>query len=48
MKTIQSDGYSIFFENSLEELARFAKQGNYSRVFILTDENILKDRTIMT
>ena len=39
MKTIQSDGYPIFFENSLQELALFAKQGNYSRVFILTDEN---------
>ncbi len=39
MNFIQSDGYPIFFENSLQELARFAKQGNYSRVFILTDEN---------
>ena len=39
MKTIQSDGYPIFFDNSLEELARFAKQAKYSRVFILTDEN---------
>lgn len=39
MKTIQSDSYTIFFENSLEELARFADSGRYSRVFILTDEN---------
>ncbi|HZY39622.1 MAG TPA: 3-dehydroquinate synthase [Mucilaginibacter sp.] len=39
MKTIQSDGYPIFFENSIEELATFVKAGNYSRTFILTDEN---------
>src|ERR1700759_1222416 len=39
MKTIQSDSYPIYFENSLEELARFANSGKYSRVFILTDEN---------
>ena len=39
MNFIQSDGYPIFFENSLNELARFVKAGNYSRVFILTDEN---------
>jgi 3-dehydroquinate synthase len=39
MKTIQSDNYPIFFENSIEELAKFVKQGHYSRFFILTDEN---------
>jgi 3-dehydroquinate synthase len=39
METIQSDNYPIFFENSIEELLKFVKQGNYSRVFILTDEN---------
>ena len=39
MDFIQSDGYPIFFENSLDELVRFAKQDKYSRVFILTDEN---------
>jgi len=39
MNFIQSDGYPIFFENSIEELAAFVKAGNYSRVFILTDEN---------
>jgi 3-dehydroquinate synthase len=39
MKTIQSDNYPIFFENSIAELVKFIKQGNYSRFFILTDEN---------
>jgi 3-dehydroquinate synthase len=42
MKTIQSDGYPIYFENSIEELAKFVKQGHYSRFFILTDENTAK------
>ncbi|QHS56377.1 3-dehydroquinate synthase [Mucilaginibacter sp. 14171R-50] len=39
MQTIQSDSYPIFFDNSITQLANFVKQGNYSRVFILTDEN---------
>jgi 3-dehydroquinate synthase len=39
METIQSDNYPIFFENSIQELLKFVKDGNYSRVFILTDEN---------
>jgi 3-dehydroquinate synthase len=39
MQTIQSDSYAIYFDNSITELANFVKQGNYSRVFILTDEN---------
>lgn len=39
MKTIHSDNYPIFFDNSIEELVKFVKQGNYSRVFLLTDEN---------
>jgi 3-dehydroquinate synthase len=39
MKTIQSDNYPIFFENSLAELVKFIKNGGYSRFFILTDEN---------
>jgi 3-dehydroquinate synthase len=42
MKTIQSDNYPIFFENSIAELVKFIKQGNYSRFFILTDENTEK------
>jgi 3-dehydroquinate synthase len=39
MKTVQSDNYPIYFDNSIEELAKFVKQGHYSRFFILTDEN---------
>ena len=39
MDTIQSTDYPIFFDNSIDELARYVKQGNYSRFFILTDEN---------
>jgi len=39
MDTIQSIGYPIYFSDSLTQLANFIKQGNYSRFFILTDEN---------
>ncbi|MBL4675933.1 MAG: 3-dehydroquinate synthase [Mucilaginibacter sp.] len=39
MQTIQSDSYPIFFENSIQELVKFVERGNYSRLFILTDEN---------
>lgn len=39
MDTIQSDNYPIYFNNSIDELANFVKQGHYSRFFILTDEN---------
>ncbi|RYZ94600.1 MAG: 3-dehydroquinate synthase [Sphingobacteriaceae bacterium] len=39
MDTIYSDGYPIYFDNSINELVKFIKQGNYSRFFILTDEN---------
>ena len=39
MKSIQSNGYPVYFENSMDELAEFTKRGNYSRLFILTDEN---------
>lgn len=39
MKTIQSDTYPIYFENSIAELVKFIKNGGYSRFFILTDEN---------
>jgi len=39
MKTIQSDNYPIYFENSIAELENFVKAGNYSRAFILTDEH---------
>ncbi|HVW96231.1 MAG TPA: 3-dehydroquinate synthase [Mucilaginibacter sp.] len=39
MKTIQSDTYPIFFEDSIAELEKFVSNGNYSRSFILTDEH---------
>jgi 3-dehydroquinate synthase len=39
MDTIQSDGYPIYFDNSITQLLNFVKQGNYSRIFILIDEN---------
>jgi len=42
MTTIQSDSYPIYFENSIDELVKFVKQGHYSRFFILTDENTAK------
>jgi len=42
MDTIQSINYPIFFDNSINELVNFVKKGNYSRFFILTDENTAK------
>ncbi|MFD0794377.1 3-dehydroquinate synthase [Mucilaginibacter litoreus] len=39
MQSIQSEGYPVIFENSIPELVKFVEQGNYSRFFILTDEN---------
>ncbi|MDB5017976.1 MAG: 3-dehydroquinate synthase [Mucilaginibacter sp.] len=39
MKTIQSDNYPIYFDNSIDELVKFVKEGHYSRFFLLTDEN---------
>jgi 3-dehydroquinate synthase len=39
MDTIQSDNYPIYFDNSIDELVNFVNKGNYSRFFILTDEN---------
>ncbi|WPV01680.1 3-dehydroquinate synthase [Mucilaginibacter sp. cycad4] len=39
MNTIQSDNYAVYFNNSLNELVDFIKKGNYSKFFILTDEN---------
>jgi len=39
MTTIQSDNYPIYFENSIAELVKFIRKGNYSRFFILTDEH---------
>ncbi len=39
MNTIQSDNYPIHFDNSINELVKFIRQGKYSRFFILTDEH---------
>lgn len=39
MNTLQSIDYPIFFNDSLTELVNFIQQGNYSRFFVLTDEN---------
>lgn len=39
MDAIQSLGYSVFFEDSLTQLVSFIEQGNYSKIFILTDDN---------
>jgi 3-dehydroquinate synthase len=39
MNNIQSDDYTVYFNNSLTELVKFVEQGNYSRVYILTDEH---------
>lgn len=39
MDNIQSINYPIYFNNSIAQLVNFVKQGNYSRFFILTDDN---------
>jgi 3-dehydroquinate synthase len=35
---IESIGYHVYLNDSLNELANFVEQGNYSKFFILTDE----------
>ncbi|SDS51798.1 3-dehydroquinate synthase [Mucilaginibacter mallensis] len=39
LDTINSIDYPIYFDNSIDQLVNFIKTGNYSRFFILTDEN---------
>lgn len=39
MKPIKSIDYTIFFENSLQQLSNFLSESNYSKVFILVDSN---------
>ena len=39
METLYSISYPIYFENSLDELVKFVDRGNYSKFFVLTDEN---------
>jgi 3-dehydroquinate synthase len=38
MNTIESNNYTIYFDNSLKSLSEFLAQKKYSKVFILTDE----------
>jgi len=42
MDTLNSISYPIYFNNTLTELVNFIKKGNYSRFFVLTDENTAK------
>src|ERR1700749_4884910 len=39
MNALNSISYPIYFENTLAELVAFINKGNYSRFFVLTDEN---------
>ncbi len=39
MPPIQSISYPIYFDNSLTQLTQFIEKGNYSKIFILTDEH---------
>lgn len=39
MKTIDSIGYTIFFENRFDSLIQFLNERSYSKIFILTDRN---------
>jgi 3-dehydroquinate synthase len=42
MNTLSSISYPIYFDNTIAELVKFIEQGNYSRFFVLTDENTAK------
>jgi len=39
MKTLQSNTYQIFFENSIQQLGDFITNGNYSKILFLVDTN---------
>ncbi len=39
MQAIASNGYSVFFDNTLHEVKSFIDNSNYSKIFILTDRN---------
>ncbi|WP_026904488.1 3-dehydroquinate synthase [Pedobacter glucosidilyticus] len=39
MNPIQSSTYQVYFDHSLQVLQDILQQGNYSKVFIITDEN---------
>ena len=38
MNTIESNNYTIYFDNSLKSLSEFIAKSHYSKIFILTDE----------
>ncbi len=38
-KTIESLGYTIYFQDSLKELGKFIQKNNYSKIFFLVDRN---------
>src|ERR1700712_3643615 len=42
MNTLNSINYPIYFSNTIAELVKFIEKGNYSRFFVLTDENTAK------
>ncbi len=39
MQPIQSNGYSVFFDNQLSDLKSFLENSTYSKIFFLTDLN---------
>jgi 3-dehydroquinate synthase len=39
MSHITSSTYNIYFDNNLSDLQEFLNQNNYSKIFIITDEN---------
>lgn len=39
MKTLQSNTYEIFFEDSIQQLGNFITNGNYSKILFLVDTN---------
>lgn len=42
MKPVQTPAYSIFFENSLQQLKVFLAENHYSKIFFLVDSNTEK------
>src|ERR1700712_5850470 len=42
MNTLNSINYPIYFSNTIAELVKFIEKGNFSRFFVLTDENTVK------
>ena len=39
MQPIASNGYSVYFDSTLQEIKNFLDRSNYSKVFFLTDRN---------